>query len=69
MTQKTKHSQWVGLRKKIQKYYDVTYILKPTKVKIRTNKIIVIAVTWEFGTLGDAPIRMAAMCPFIIYFG
>ena len=55
--------------KKIQKYYDVAYVLKPTKVKIKTNKIIVIAVTWEFGTLGDAPIRMAAMCPFIIYFG
>ena len=41
--------------KKIQKFYDVAYVLKPTKVKIKTNKIIVIAVTWEFGTLGDAP--------------
>ena len=40
MTQKTKHSQWVRLKKtkkKKQKYYDVAYVLKPTKVKIKNK--------------------------------
>ena len=62
----------MGLRKlKKQKYDDVAYVLKPTKVKIKnkkTNKIILIAVTWELGTLGDAPKRMVAMCSCMFFF-
>ena len=55
-------------KKKIQKFYDVAYILKPKKVQIKTYKIILIAVTQELGTLGDAPKRMAAMCPYMLFF-
>ena len=34
----------------------------------KTNKIILIAVTWELGTLGDAPKRMVAMCSCMFFF-
>ena len=36
-------------------------VFKANKVK-KTNKIILISFTWELGTLGDAPKRMANMC-------
>ena len=47
---------------------DVVYILKLTKVK-KTNKIILIAFTWELGTSVDAPKRMVAMCHWNFFFG
>ena len=46
----------------------MVYVLKLTKVK-KTNKIILIAFTWELGTSVDAPKRMAAMCPWNFFFG
>ena len=45
----------------------MVYVLKLTKVK-KTNKIILIAFTWELGTSVDAPKRMAAMCPWNFFF-
>ena len=41
----------------------MVYVLKLTKVK-KTNKITLIAFTWELGTSVDVPKRMAAMCPW-----
>ena len=56
-----------GFKEKKKKKNQSTNIIvcglhfKANKVK-KTNKIILISFTWELGTLGDAPKRMANMC-------